>query len=138
MFQIAAITFVAAFVSAFVFTYIKSKKQGIPLLGKTSVRLMFSVAVPMIVGGLFVLRMAEMSIYGLIAPACLIFYGLALLNASKYTFTEIRWLGMFQLLLGVLNCWNIGLGLYFWAIGFGVLHIVYGVVMWWKYEREQA
>jgi hypothetical protein len=136
LFQIAALTFFAAFISAFVFTYIKSKKQGIPLLGKTSIRLMFSVAVPMIVGGLFVLRMAELKVFGLIAPACLLFYGLALLNASKYTFPEIRWLGMFQLLLGILNCWNTVFGLYFWALGFGVLHIVYGVVMWWKYERN--
>ena len=136
LFQIAIVTFIAAFVSAFTFTYIKSKKQGIPLLGNTSLRLMFSVAIPMIVGGLFVFRLIELQIFGLIAPACLLFYGLALLNASKYTLEEIRWLGMLQLLLGVLNCWYIGYGLLFWSFGFGVLHIVYGILMWWKYERE--
>lgn len=136
LFLLAVFTFAAAFISAFIFTYIKSKKQGIPLLGKTSIRLMFSVAIPMIVGGLFVLRLIELGFVGLIAPASLLFYGLALLNASKYTFPEIRWLGMFQLLLGIINCWHLGYGLYFWAIGFGVLHIFYGIVMWWKYERE--
>jgi hypothetical protein len=135
LFQIALITFVAAFLSAFVFTYFKTKKQGAKLWDATSTRLLVNVAIPMIVGGFFIFRLIELAMYGLIAPACLIFYGLALLNASKYTFKEIRWLGLMQIVLGLFNLWNIGNGLIYWSIGFGVLHIVYGVVMWYKYER---
>ena len=89
----------------------------------------------MIVGGFFIFRLIELGMYGLIAPASLIFYGLALLNASKYTFKEIRWLGIMQIILGLINLWNIGNGLLYWSAGFGILHIVYGVVMWYKYER---
>jgi hypothetical protein len=74
--------------------------------------------------------------FALIAPGCLIFYGLALVNAGKYTLGEIRLLGFGQIALGILNCWFLGYGLFFWAAGFGVLHIVYGILMWWKYERE--
>ena len=70
-----------------------------------------------------------------VAPACLVFYGLALVNASKYTLTDIRYLGYCEIIVGLLNMQWIGQGLYFWAFGFGVLHIVYGILMWWKYER---
>ena len=90
----------------------------------------------MIVGGIFIYRMMDMGFYQLVAPACLLFYGLALVNASKYTLGEIRYLGYGQLLLGIWNLWSLGYGLYFWAAGFGVLHIIYGLLMWWKYEHE--
>ena len=77
-----------------------------------------------------------LGVVGLIAPGCLLFYGLALVNASKYTLTEVRYLGYTQLLLGALNLFFIGKGLFFWAIGFGILHIIYGLLMWLKYERQ--
>ena len=138
LFWIAVLTFVAAFISAFVFTYVRSRKAGIPMWGKTATRLIINVSIPMLVGGLFILKLLEAGTVGLIAPACLIFYGLALVNASKYTLGEIRYLGYAQLILGLLNCWAVGYGIYFWAIGFGILHIIYGGLMWWKYERKQA
>jgi hypothetical protein len=80
--------------------------------------------------------MIQSGIIGLIAPGCLIFYGLALLNAGKYTLKEIRYLGLCEIALGIINLLFIGKGLYFWTLGFGVLHIIYGFVMWWKYERN--
>ena len=73
--------------------------------------------------------------YELVAPGCLIFYGLALVNASKYTLGKIGYLGYGQLALGIMNLCNMGYGLHFWAMGFWVLHIVYGIWMWYKYER---
>jgi hypothetical protein len=79
--------------------------------------------------------MLKLEYYVLIPPACLIFYGLALVNASKYTLGEVRYLGYGQLILGVINIWLPEYGLYFWAAGFGVLHIVYGLVMWYRYEK---
>ena len=91
----------------------------------------------MVAGGLYILKLIEHGSFGLIAPGCLIFYGLALVNASKYTLSEVRYLGYCQILLGVINCWFVGYGLYFWAVGFGLLHIIYGTVMWYKYERAK-
>ena len=135
LFEIAVATFAGAIVLSFLFTWLRSKKSNIPLWGATARRLMINVAIPMIAGGFYLLREIQVGNYGLIAPGCLIFYGLALVNASKYTFHEIRYLGYFQILLGIINCWMIGYGLYFWAAGFGVLHIVYGFLMWFKYER---
>lgn len=136
LFHIALITFIAAFVSALFFTYIRSRKNNTPVWSPTSRRLLLSVSIPMIVGGIFLLKLIENGTYGLIAPGCLIFYGLALLNGSKYTLGEIKYLGYSEIFLGILNCWFIGLGLYFWAMGFGVLHIIYGTLMLFKYERN--
>jgi hypothetical protein len=135
LFWIALMTFVAAFLSAFIFTYLRSRKENIPVWGTSARRLMWNVLLPMAVGGIFLLKLIEAGVIGLIAPGCLIFYGLALINGSKFTLGEIRYLGYANVLLGLINCWFPGLGLYFWAMGFGVLHIVYGIVMWNKYER---
>ncbi len=136
LFWIAVFTFLAALTFAFLFTYIRSSKQGIPVWGVMAKRLMWNVALPMCAGGIFLLKLIEAGVYGLIAPGCLIFYGLALINGAKYTLGEIRYLGYAMVLLGLLNCWYPGYGLYFWAAGFGLLHIIYGIVMWNKYERK--
>jgi len=136
LFRIAVCTFISAVLLAFLFTYLRSKKHNVPVWGSASRRLMVAVAIPMIAGGFYLLREIQVGNYGLIAPGSLIFYGLALVNASKYTLGEIKYLGYCQIVLGIINCWMIGYGLYFWAIGFGILHIVYGIVMWYKYERK--
>lgn len=134
--MIAAITFVAAFVSAFIFTYLRSKKNHVSLWGPATIRLLWNMVIPLATGSIFLYKMLQLHMFGLIAPGCLIFYGLALVSASKYTLSEVRYLGYCEIILGIINLWNIGYGLEFWAIGFGVLHIIYGVAMWWKYERE--
>lgn len=137
LFTIAVVTFISALVLAFVFTYLRSKKSGVAIWGTASRRLLVAVAIPMVAGGFYLLREIQVGNYGLIAPGSLIFYGLALVNASKFTLGEIRFLGYSQIVLGIINCWMLGYGLYFWAVGFGVLHIVYGIAMWYKYERNQ-
>jgi hypothetical protein len=65
----------------------------------------------------------------------LIFYGLALLNASKYTLKEIRYLGMSEICLGLIASAWVQFGIVFWGIGFGMLHIIYGTFMYFKYEK---
>ena len=136
LFWIAMGTFFAALISAFFFTWIKSKKEGIPIWGTTAKRLLINVSIPVLAGGIFLFKLLHYGTFGLVAPGCLLFYGLALINASKYTLNEIRYLGYLQILLAVVNLWFVGYGLYFWAVGFGLLHIAYGAYMWWKYERN--
>ena len=134
--QIAILTFLAALISSFIFTFLRSKTTNVSVWGTTSKRLFINLSIPLIMGGFFLLKLIQLGIIGLIAPGCLIFYGLALVNASKYTLNEIRYLGYFQLLLGIINLFIIGKGILLWGIGFGALHIVYGLVMWLKYERQ--
>ncbi|TDW99444.1 hypothetical protein [Dinghuibacter silviterrae] len=127
--------FVGALASAFAFTYARSRKQGVPIWGSAARRLLWNTMLPMLAGGVLVLRLLYLELGGLVAPVCLLFYGLALVNGSKYTLGEVRYLGYALILLGAINCWVPGYGLYFWAVGFGVLHIVYGIWMWRKYEK---
>jgi hypothetical protein len=42
---------------------------------------------------------------------------------------------MGQLILGLFAGIFAPYGLVFWVLGFGLLHLVYGVVMWMRYER---
>lgn len=133
---IAACVLVAALIFAFIFTYLRSKKNGVPIWGATTYRMLANLAIPLVAGIFFITRILQLQQYFLIAPTCLLFYGLALVNASKYTLGEIRYLGYCEIILGIINLWVPGYGLIFWAAGFGALHIIYGCIMWWTYERE--
>lgn len=135
--KVALYTFVAAALLAFVFTYMRTKKSKGQMWSYATQRLLINILIPLLAGGIYLFRQMQMGQYGLIAPGCLIFYGLALVNGSKYTLGDIRYLGYCQIILGIINCWYIGYGLQFWAIGFGILHIIYGILMWYKYERKK-
>ena len=97
---------------------------------------MFNFAIPLVVGGLFCLVLMQQGIAGLVAPATLIFYGLACVNASKYTMGDVRYMGLVFIGIGLVSTQFIGYGLYFWALGFGVCHILYGALMYYKYDRN--
>ena len=73
---------------------------------------------------------------GMVAPSTLIFYGLGLINASKYTYGEIEVLGYVELSLGLVASFFMGFGLLFWVIGFGVSHVVFGLVLHFKYDKK--
>lgn len=118
------------------FTIRNSRKKGIKIWDNTAKRLLVNLTIPLAAGGIFCLILLYHGIFGLVAPATLLFYGLALINASKYTLNDIRYLGICEIVLGLISSVYIGYGLLFWAIGFGVLHIVYGAVMYFKYERN--
>jgi hypothetical protein len=126
----------AAWVTAFYFTWRKARHDKVPVWDHTSRRLAINMLIPLVSGGLFILAMLQYDEWRFVAPASLIFYGIALVNASKYTLSDVRYLGILQIILGLINTQFIGYGLYFWAAGFGLLHIVYGLIMWWKYERK--
>jgi hypothetical protein len=135
LFFIAAGVLIASLLVGTLLTMRNSRKKGIKTWDNTAKRLLINLAIPLGTGGLFCLIMLYHGDLGLIAPATLIFYGLALINASKYTFNDIRYLGICEIILGLTASFYIGYGLFFWAAGFGILHIVYGAVMYFKYER---
>jgi len=133
---IALAVLAAALVSAFYFTWRKARHNNLPVWDLTAKRLTINTLIPLVTGGLFILAMYQYNEWKFIASACLVFYGLALVNASKYTLTDVRYLGLFQILLGLISTQFREQGLFFWAAGFGLLHIIYGFVMWWKYEKN--
>lgn len=123
-----------ALLSGYYFTARKSKANNLKIWDKTTQRLLFNFGVPLLTGALFCLGLLYHHLFVLIAPATLIFYGLALINAEKYTLTDVKYLGYCQIILGLLAFFFLGWGLVFWAFGFGVLHIVYGLMMYKKYR----
>ncbi len=131
---IGAIILVTAILSGYIFTANKSKKKGLKIWDATTKRLLITFAVPLIAGGFFCLALLYHHLFVFIAPATLIFYGLALVSAERYTLTDVKYLGYFEIILGLVSLFFLGWGLLFWAIGFGVLHIVYGLIMHKKYK----
>jgi hypothetical protein len=116
------------------FTRLKTKKTKQNIWDTQTKRLLINLFIPLLSGGAFCLLILLKGYVGLIAPLTLLFYGLALVNASKYTLTEVRSLGILEIILGLVATYFIGYGLIFWCIGFGVLHIVYGIIMEVKYR----
>lgn len=133
---IAIGVFIGAVVLAGLFTWERAKRNNTPIWGATARRLLINTCIPLLTGGAFILGLMYNGADLFIAPSCLIFYGLALVNGSKYTLGEVRYLGFLQILLGIVNMFAVEYSLLLWTIGFGVLHILYGIVMWWKYERK--
>lgn len=134
--EVAAAVLVSSLLVGTLLTIRNSKRKGLKVWDSSAKRLLINLAIPLGAGGLFCLVLLYHGVLVMVAPATLIFYGLALINASKYTFNDIRYLGLCEIILGLLASCFIGYGLLFWAVGFGVLHIVYGAVMYFKYERK--
>jgi hypothetical protein len=113
----------------------KAKKDGNSLLDAAAKKLLINLSIPLVTGGIFCIALIYHGNTFYVAPATLIFYGLALVHASKYTRDDVRSLGMAEIALGVISLFIVGYGLLFWALGFGILHIAYGMYMYYKYER---
>ncbi|MFL5741731.1 MAG: hypothetical protein ACJ75B_16005 [Flavisolibacter sp.] len=136
LFFLAIAVLVLALLTAFYFTWRRAGKNKTPLWDHTARLLTLNMMIPLVAGGIFILTLLQYHEWRFVAPACLIFYGLALVNGSKYTLSDIRYLGIIEIVLGLVNTQYMGFGLIFWAVGFGVLHIIYGFLMWWKNERK--
>lgn len=126
----------------FLFTYLNAKKSNQKLFSPISIKLFWSLGLPLVFGGAFTLLMHKNGAYGMIGASTLIFYGMALLNASKYVHLEIKYLAILQMTLGLLSAYftqnNHFISLYIWAFGFGILHIVYGTIMYFKYDKIKS
>jgi hypothetical protein len=120
-----------------VFTIKKARKKNLSVLSKPAFQLILNFSIPLIAGGVFSILLLRNGYYGLIGATTLIFYGLACVNASKYTFRDIRHLGVILIALGLVSVEFPGNSLYFWALGFGVCHMIYGSLMFFKYDYKK-
>ncbi|GAB5524771.1 MAG: hypothetical protein Roseis2KO_26430 [Roseivirga sp.] len=132
---IAASVLIAAVLTGIYLTRRKARKQGLKTWDESAKRSLINLMIPLVTGGILVIIFYQQGLIGMVAPVTLIFYGLGLINASHYTYRDIRLLGISEVILGLIASAVIGYGLLIWAIGFGVLHIVYGALMYFKYER---
>lgn len=132
---LAIIVLLLAIGTAYLLSQQKSKKNSDKFWTPANKRFLLALFIPVLAGGLFSFALIHESSYQLIAPATLIFYGLGLINASHFTLGEIRNLGIGQLILGLVGAFFPEYGLVCWALGFGVLHVIYGSMMYYKYDR---
>lgn len=132
---IGAVVLILSLIVGMILTQRMAKKQGRTIWDETAKRLVIHLAIPLITGGLFLSILLFKGLVGIVAPGTLIFYGLALINASKYTVRDIQFLGISEIIVGIVATYFIGYGLFFWAFGFGILHIIYGIMMYLKYEK---
>jgi len=126
---------VVALACSTLFSVRMARKKGYPLWGPTTMYMLAALMIPLAAGGAFCGVLLFHGIYGLLPAVMLVFYGLALLNAGNFTFSEVRYLGVIDILLGLTAGFQPALGLILWAGGFGVLHIVYGILLYSKYEK---
>ncbi|MFK7757277.1 MAG: hypothetical protein AB8B53_10140 [Flavobacteriales bacterium] len=138
LFFIAAAVLLLSGLIVFYFSFKRARKIGVSIWDQSARRLLSAFFPPMIVGGVFCLALLYYGVYVLIVPATLLFYGLALLSSSAFTLDEIKFLGLSEIILGVASAFLPQYAYYFWSLGFGVLHIAYGAVMYFKYERSST
>jgi len=132
---IAAIVFVFSVATGIITSYISARKSNEKLWSPAAKKMIFNMMIPLSAGGIFAVILIIHGYLGLVAPATLIFYGLSLLSASYYTYSNIKILGIAEIILGLLSSYFVGSGLLFWSIGFGLFHILYGTFMYLKYRK---
>jgi hypothetical protein len=134
---LAAGVLIASILTAFLVSCYKSGKSNRKLFNKLTYRIIWNLSVPLATGGLFCIALLYHGHYGLVSSAMLLFYGMSLINVSKYTFSNVAWLGYSFVILGILDCFFEGHSLIFWSLGFGVFHIIYGILFYLLYERNK-
>ena len=134
LFADAALVLILALVSAFFFSWRKARKEGKGIWTPVTGRMLLNLALPLAAGGFFVIFTLGSVPGNVTASATLIFYGLALINSSKYTLGEIYWLGILEVITGLATLLLPGHALMLWAFGFGILHIIYGLFMYIRYR----
>lgn len=132
---VAVIVLILAVSTGIILTARKSGGFSMSFSDEGFLNLLGNLLIPLVAGGFFILILISRGYFGIVAPSFLIFYGLALVNGSKYTLRDIRFLGLVEIALGLVCALLPGYGLIFWALGFGVMHILYGTIMYFKYER---
>jgi hypothetical protein len=138
MFLLALIVLILSISTGIWLTVRKARRKGQSVWNQSSRAFLRKGALPLVSGGGFILILLWQAHYSIIAPASLIFYGLALAAASQYTYGDVKWLGLCEIALGLIAMLLPLYGLLFWALGFGVLHILYGTIMYFKYDRENS
>lgn len=136
LFLLAVGTLLLAILGGIFFTWRKTRKENVTFWNALSKKLVISMSIPLISGGLFSIALILNGVFWPVPAVTLVFYGLALISASQYTYRDVYSLGLLEVLLGIVGLFVVGYSLIFWAVGFGVLHIGYGAIMYYKYDRN--
>lgn len=133
---LGCITLLISISTAILLSYRKANKKNESIWNHIAKRMALSMIIPLGVGGVFILICILKQYHGLIIPSSLFFYGLSLVNASNFTYADVRSLGILQIILGLLSAYFTEYSLLMWSLGFGIIHIIYGIYIYYKYEIE--
>jgi hypothetical protein len=129
-----AAVLVLALAGAVFFSSRKARMSGLSAWTPVTRRMLASLIVPLLTGGLFIiLTITRVPAYVTVAST-MIFYGLAVISAGKFTFGEIHWLGVLEITAGLICLLLPARSVLLWAVGFGAIHIVYGLFMHLRYK----
>ncbi len=134
---ILSLVAILSIITGILLTTKKAKKNGEKIWDISSKRLIINFLIPLVTGGIYLLIILSQQKYGQAGALMLIFYGLALVNASKYSLGYIRYLGYTEIVLGLFAAFLPGYGFWFWVVGFGVMHIIYGIYMHFYYDKKK-
>lgn len=130
----AVVVLIAALALAVYLSYRKASRTGMKIWTGITKRILLNLMIPLIAAAVFILIFYLDQNFRYIIPSMLVFYGLALVSAGKFTFGEIQYLGILEVITGILSAVFIDYALYLWVFGFGILHILYGLIMHKKYR----
>ena len=125
---------VLSLAAAIFFSSRKARKSGHNAWTPVTRRMLASLLLPLVTGGLFILITLSRVPANITVASTLIFYGLAVISAGKFTFGEIHWLGVLEVMTGLICLLLPQWSVLIWAIGFGVIHIGYGLFMHLRYK----
>ncbi len=136
MLGLALIVLLISLATVLILTYRKTVSDGYKVWNKGTRLMILNLAVPLITGGVLTTVFLMKGYYGSIAASLLVFYGLALINAAKYTRQEIYYMGLCQIILGIIAAFIPNQSILLWAFGFGFVHILYGTIMHFRYDNN--
>jgi hypothetical protein len=135
IFLLACVVFSCACLLAVIFTTRNSRRKKLPIWDYSSKRVLVHLMVPLVSGAFIIMALVYYKCFELVIPSSLIFYGFALINSGHFTFRDIKILGFIEIFIGIAALFLVEWGLILWSLGFGLLHIIYGAIMYFKYER---
>ncbi|MEO5674081.1 MAG: hypothetical protein ABIQ74_05490 [Chitinophagales bacterium] len=135
-FAASIVCLVLSFSAIYFFNLMKARRNELPFLEPAMKKMFLNLFIPLIAGGIYVLMLVREKEFLLIPPTMLIFYGLAMIQASRHTIIEIRYLGIVELFFGLIGVFMKEYGMWFWLIGFGFVNILYGAWIYFRTERN--
>jgi hypothetical protein len=134
LFADMAVVLVLSLAASVFFSSRKARESGHNAWTPVTRRMLTSLLIPLFTGGLFIIITLSRVPANVTVASTLIFYGLAVISAGKFTFGEIHWLGVLEVATGLVCLLLPEWSIFIWAVGFGVIHIFYGLFMHLRYK----
>ena len=104
----------------------RAKSEGKKLWNTSNKKIRLQTLITLLVLIVVIIVIANQGYYSLVTPISLFFYGLFLLNLSRFSSKGLVFLSIGEVLLGVAAYMIYDKEIFFLALGFGLLPIIYG------------